>query len=249
MWGPFANITDIIVGLVLAVYFLNGMRKGLIRTLLGPISLIIACFIAFIYFHQTKNLIISLLISIIGPVIISITVIILLKFWNKFRKKESSLTKLSRLVGGCISLFWSGIIIALVLLFISIFPMTIGKLKTVQNNVITSNSYRAVFYLKKQLFPKVNIEIQKLIEVLDDPKKLKKIQQTQSYQDLMADKKFQELIDDQETIKQLKEKDMAKLFTNRKLLAIMKDPELLKKFLALHQEILSDEKDENVAGN
>jgi len=48
--------TDYIVLGALLLFFINGWRKGVLKTLLAPISMIIGCLGALLYYRQTHNI-------------------------------------------------------------------------------------------------------------------------------------------------------------------------------------------------
>jgi len=114
--------TDTIIAVCLILFFYRGWSKGFLRNLLGPVSLILSCILATIYFRETKNMIISLLMGIFGPFVLNILFSLSIAAWNQTVDGKKDLSEISRLLGAGISMLWGGIYLVLILTLISVAP-------------------------------------------------------------------------------------------------------------------------------
>ena len=69
---------DLVVLLLLLFYAYRGWRKGILRSLIGPVSLIICGLIGIIHYDLNKNMITSLSIAIGGTFVLTIILSIIL---------------------------------------------------------------------------------------------------------------------------------------------------------------------------
>ena len=117
-----SNVTDSVV-LALTLYFLyRGWSRGLLRTLVGPIALIVGCLGAFIYYAQTHNIIVAFIISIVAPLILNIFFSVALAVWRKNdQNRKPDLPGQPRLGAGLCAL-WGGINILLIIVLIALIP-------------------------------------------------------------------------------------------------------------------------------
>ena len=183
------STTDYIVFGLLLFYFFRGYSLGLLRTLLGPISLFLGTVASFIYYIKTSNVLISLVIGIVGPVAINILLSLILKFSKKISPDQKSFFSLRRLLAGLINASWYGAIIAITLVLLVIIPYPVKWFQRTQDDIVSSISYRVLY----QLFPKNMITAKKQIDMslklLHDPSVAEKIENTQEYRDFIDNKK------------------------------------------------------------
>jgi len=214
------------------------MRLGFLRTLLGPISLIIGTILAYLYYAKEGSLVFTLLISILAPFIINFLLIIILKAWNKALNKDKSLSLMSRLTAGTMSIIWSGIWITLTLTFLIIAPIELAWYKNLRKDVLESKTY---YLVDKVIGNKITGSARNLNQVTNifkDPQRLKKLSSTEEYRELISDKKIQALLSDNETLAQIENQEISKLISNSKIQDLMKDKEVLKKIFALHGKMM-----------
>jgi len=65
--------------IALLFFGLWGWLKGFLKSIIGPFSLLIGITFSIIYFAKTKNFVLSLGISIVGPIIINIIIGLLMR--------------------------------------------------------------------------------------------------------------------------------------------------------------------------
>ena len=117
------SITDSIV-VALTLYFLyRGWSRGLLRTLVGPIALLIGCLMAFIYYTQNHNIIMAFVISIVAPPILNIFFSLTLAVWHKMTKTENPVSPASRAWGAGLCALWGDVNILLIIILIALAPL------------------------------------------------------------------------------------------------------------------------------
>ena len=109
-------MTDIIVLSCSLLLIARGASRGFLRSLLGPVALLIATVASIIYYQVTKNALISLLIGLIGPIVVQMAFNLVLRSFGGLAKSEAKLTPPSRMVGAALTLIWGWIFIILLLL-------------------------------------------------------------------------------------------------------------------------------------
>ncbi len=239
-------ITDSIMLAALLYFFYRGWRKGALRTLLGPITLIAGFCAAFIYYQQTRNIPISLLICFLGPIALKIFISLMLKIWDKATDKKVPLSIFSRLFGSLFSILWSGSYIVLFIISIGLLPMRFGWLEKIQDDVAASKSYTIIDQFMKSWIPATSGDIKKLTAIFQNPDKLQQFQSTKEFKALMTDDNLKEIFSDKEIVEQLQNKDYGKLLTNPKIQSIFQNEQVLKKMFALNKKIMTERLDDKV---
>ena len=187
-------ITDSIMLAALLYFFYRGWRKGALRTLLGPITLIAGFCAAFIYYQQTRNIPISLLICFLGPIALKVFISLMLKIWDKATDKKVPLSIFSRLFGSLFNILWSGSYIVLFIISIGLLPMRFGWLEKIQDDVAASKSYTMINQFMEKKVPATSSNIKKLTAIFQNPDKLQQFQSTKEFKALMTDDNLKEMI-------------------------------------------------------
>jgi uncharacterized membrane protein required for colicin V production len=243
------NITDYITIGAFLYFFYSGWRKGFLKTLLGPVSLIAGCLIGYHYYEKTQNIAVGLAICIISPFIITILASIILKIWHKAVNSDIPPSMISRLSGSAFSILWGGGYLAMMLILIAVAPFRLGWFEKVQNDVLKSRSYALIIAQVGDKIPNEFLDIKKVVSVLQDPAKLERFASTEEFKALKADTLLKEISDDKEIAEQIRNKNYRELLSNPKMQAVFQDKELLKKIFALNQKIAETEEDsEDEAG-
>lgn len=233
-----SSITDSIV-LVLTLYFLyRGWSRGLLRTLVGPIALIVGCLGAFIYYAQTHNIIVAFIISIVAPLILNIFFSLTLAVWHKMTKTENPISPASRAFGAGLCALWGDINTLLIIVLIAMIPSNASWIESVRQDIFNSGTYSLVDQWTKHLVPKKSIDIRAVSQVLKDPNQMQRLQSSAEYKAVWEDKTVQKLLTDEEIMRDIQDKNFAKLMANPKMQAVMKDPELIKKILDMNVRMM-----------
>ena len=65
------TLTDFTI-LILSLFLLSrGSERGFMRSLMDPVSLIIATIVCILYYQATRDLIVTLLIGLLGPILLN----------------------------------------------------------------------------------------------------------------------------------------------------------------------------------
>jgi len=232
--------TDSIILIILCYFFYKGWRKGFLKTLLGPVALLIGCFMGFSHYHKTQDITTSLVISIISPFVITILASLVLKLWNKAVNNDDPLPLASRLMGSAFSILWGGGYLAMMVLLIGIMPVRFGWFEKVQDDVLASKSYALVNHWAGDKIPIASLDVKKITNVLQNPEALEQFESTEEFETLMGDDLLKELFADEETAEQIRTKNYSQLLANPKMQAVFQNPELLKKIFALNKKIMEE---------
>ena len=138
------TITDGALLLISLYSFWAGWQRGLFRALLGPLSLGIATAASYLYYVATKQMIISLLIGLIGPVVLNIVLSVVLSVWNKTVNQDQKLSSVSRTFGGIFNLVWADGLCLLVLIFLMVIPPLVPGIDKIQDDLNRSLTYSLV---------------------------------------------------------------------------------------------------------
>ena len=246
------NSVDFIVLGVLGFYFWRGWAKGLFRSLLGPVALVVCFVYSYIYFQRTNNFVVSLVICVLGPIFLNIIFIGLFAILKKAKKKtdEKDPDELrNRLFGGLINVLWIGFLLFLSLSFFAMIPIKVPGLENARKAVVESKSISFISgvmgdrmaFLRKDTEP-IDVEV--------DQSYLPKLQKTSEYAQLMGDERVKVLFEDSKTLEMIQNKDVMGLMSDPKVLEIMQDPELIQKFLKLNQKMVQiNQSQEEVKGH
>jgi len=233
-------MVDLIVLGIAAFLALRGWSKGLMRTIIGPLSLMIAIGGAIAYFNHTHNILYSTLITLFGPIVIAIILSIIVKIWSGTAGGNAPLAWPSRLTGSIFNLCWGGFFVGLFLVFLATLPLNIPGINNIKEKVATSHSYALVNRLFNNKIPYVR-DVQDLLETSQDSKRLKEIQKTPEFEAIYRDDKIQDMLSDEKTAEQIKNQDMMKLLANPKMRSLLQDEELMKKIMELHTALQKEE--------
>lgn len=237
--------TDTVIAVCLIFFFYRGWSKGFLRNLLGPVSLILSCILATIYFRETKNMIASLLMGIFGPFVLNILFSLSIAAWNQTVDGKKDLSEISRLLGAGISMLWGGIYLVLILTLISVAPGNSGWIKNLKDNVLQSRTYAIVNPWVKNFFPQGSLDLGKVTQLFQDPAYAQKIQSIPEYAQLMQDETIQDLLSDEELMEKLQNQDIGEMLTNPKTQALFQNQELLKKLMDLNVKMIGQNEEEN----
>ncbi len=233
-----SSMTDSIV-LALTFYFLyRGWSQGLLRTLIGPIALSLGCLMAVIHYSQNHNIIMAFGISIVAPMVLNLLLSFALTVWQKTANADQPVSPASRAWGAGLCALWGGINILLIIVLAALIPSNASWIENVRQDIFNSRTYSLVDQWTKHLVPKKSIDIRAVSQTLKDPGQIQRLQSSAEYKAVWDDKTIQTLLADEEAMRDIRDKNFAKLMTNPKMQALMKDPELVKKILDMNIKIM-----------
>ena len=129
------TLTDIAT-LFLSIFFLvRGASRGVINSLISPFSIIVTTILSIIYYQATKDIITSLAIGLIGPLILVLLLKFLLKTWAKATDRERP-GFLSSLTGAILTFIWGWVFIILTLILLAVLPPWGKTLTAVHDDVM-----------------------------------------------------------------------------------------------------------------
>lgn len=240
-----SSVTDSVV-LALTLYFLyRGWTQGLLRTLIGPIALILGCGIAAIYYARNHNIIMALAVSIVAPFVLNLLFSAALTVWHKTANADQPVSGASRAAGAGLRALWGDINLLLIIILTALIPINASWFERTRRDIFDSKTYSLVDQWTKHLLPRKSIDIRALSQILQNPDQLQNLQSSPEYQAVLDDKTVRELLADEEIMRDIREKNFAKLLANPKMQAMMKDPALVKKILDMN--IKSMEQNTNTA--
>lgn len=235
-----SSITDSVV-LALTLYFLyRGWSRGLLRTLIGPIALILGCVMAVIYYAQNHNIIMAFVISIVAPMILNLLFSLALTVWQKTVNADNPVSPVSRAWGAGLCVLWGGTNLLLIIVLITLVPSNAPWIENVRQDIFNSRAYSIVDQWTKHLIPGKSIDIRAVSQILKDPDQMQNLQSSEEYKAVWEDKTIRALLADEEIMRDIQDKNFAKLLTNPKMQALMKDPGLVKKILDMNVKIMQE---------
>ena len=193
---------------------------------------------AFIYYSQNHNIIIAFAISIIAPFILNVLLSLTLTVWGKITKSDKPLSTASRAWGAALRALWGGINLLMIIVLITLIPSNASWVENIRQNIFSSVTYSLIDQWTKHLVPQKSIDIRAISQVMKDPHRMQDLQSSPEYKAVWEDPAIQTLLTDEGTMKDIQDKNFARLMSNPKMQALMKDPALVKKILGMNAKIM-----------
>ncbi|MGE0268490.1 MAG: hypothetical protein AB7S78_08565 [Candidatus Omnitrophota bacterium] len=226
------NSIDIAVLVLFLYYFWRGWKKGLLGSVLGPISLILGCILSYAYFLKTQNVVISLAISLFSPIFLQGTVAILLKIWSIPTPKKNTLSLTSRLIGSAVSLAWSGGMIIVLILLIMVIPSGFPYAGKTRDVLSETKTYALINYYAHQN------------SLQNEPEKMERLVKTDEFKKVIEDDHFKEIMNDPDIQKYLKEKDIEGLMNDKhareKMAGMLNNRDLVMMLFEFQKKMIED---------
>lgn len=227
------TITDIITLSASALLIWRGFSRGFLRSLLGPLALLIATLMSITYYQVTQNTLVSLLIGLIGPIVLQILFNLSLRSWTAFTNPDAKLTPVSRAIGAVLTFLWGWVFIVMTLLLLDMVPPLVGAIEVMHKDMRRSLSYAVIRPLRHSIIPEAKQHPINATRALPAD--------NADVQALAQDPRFQNLMNDPEIQKAIEAKDFAKLLSNPKMMELtqqlMSDPEMMKKMLTAYSQM------------
>lgn len=234
------NAIDLSILILFTLFFILGYRKGLLRTLAGPIALIIGSFLAYYYYQQTGKMIVALILGIAAPFLLNLVISFLLKIWQKSNKDSGFSLSLNGLFGGVLNLTWCGALMILAIICVMLLPKSLSQISSLQENIRNSHTYTYLENITKKVDQSDQYSINKLATILNNPEKVKGVSKTEEYQELMEDENIRSMLQDEDLVTAIENKDYLRIMRHPKTQKIIQNKETVAKILALQKEILKD---------
>ncbi len=233
------TMTDKIILIAALILFWRGWNKGILRTIFGPIALIVCSVLSYFYYMFTRDMIAAAAIGIIAPIVLNILFSIMLNLLAT-GKEKNSIALFSRIGAALLNLIWGEFILVVVIMTILMIPLQLPYLNKAQKDIEGSTAYSLAKPTMDELLKTHNVQPidPTKIAAFSDPKKVEALEKSPEFQNLVSDPRIQELLNDPEIIEQVENRQIAQLMQNPKFIELTRDPELLKKFLALYSQML-----------
>jgi hypothetical protein len=233
-------ITDYVVLAAVLLFGFLGARKGVLKTILGPISLLITSLFAFIYYKTTDDLTVTLVIAILGPFVLKLLFSLIIAIFNKIANKKEKISVPGQLLGALISIIWSVTILVFSIYLATLIPLNNPLINKVQNDIFSSRTYALLNKLTGNKASSSAKKMSRLTDALKDPESLKKLEVSPEYLKLKQNEIFQELLKDEKTVKQLQEKNIAALMQNPKIQELLKNKEFINALFELNKSMINN---------
>jgi hypothetical protein len=233
-------ITDIIVIVLLIILAANGAYQGLLRSLVGPVSLILSLLTGILLYLSTKLFSAAFLCVVLGPFFYGWILVTLLKKWLN-PDDAPRLSMLSRVGGQVVNLAWGGLISLVTVAFLAFFPFNRFDLGGVSKDVRRSLTFRMIEPLfisgalsnNKPINPYgcitdlCSVNEESAEKLLADPNVLA----------IMSDPRIQKLQNDPETQKALETRDYRAILASPVVRELSQDPKFLIQVLKVYPKI------------
>jgi len=238
------TITDLVVLALFLIYFLLGWRKGIVRVLIGPASFAVCFVIAILNLDFNYNIVKSALILTLGTLVLSI-IINLFFYIGKFSMEKEQREYVfigSRILGSLLNLAWKGGVTLFLLLVLTFVPLNAFGLDKARGNMKNSVSYKFTQHFAYNNIKPVR-EITATLAILKDPTFMAELSKTHEYEAFFRSEKIQNFVNDKQIIKHIQDNNIFGLVTNPKLLDIINDDKLMKRFTKLTKRAYETKQD------
>lgn len=248
------TLTDGVVLILLLYYGLTGWRKGFLRSLLGPFSLLVCIYAAAAYFQKTHNIFLSFSISFFGPFVINFlgsAIIRLIRIAGGQGDRPAGL--LSRMLGASCNFLWGSAMITLMILLLSLSPVNFSQLAQLKADVSNSRTFAFLSGKLQTYLPGMVAQPQLPVQrsgprvspgpsesALADqqlPGSQFLVEEIPEAKAILEDERVKAMIADPEVAQLIKEKNYMQLLNNPKFTKILEDPQLVMKFLEIHRKM------------
>jgi hypothetical protein len=233
-------ITDIVVIVLLIIMAANGAYQGFLRSLVGPLALILSLMTSVLVYFNTKSFSTGFLIAVLGPFFYGWVIVTLLKKWlNAEEAPRLSIT--SRVGGQVVNVVWGSIVIFITIAFLAFFPFNRFDLPGVSKDVHRSFSFRLIkpiFTNKTKTYvpPTILTDCESGICSASD-KQMQTFADDPEVQAIANDPRMQNLLNDPAIQKAVENKDYRAILANPAVNELGKDPQFLIKVIKLYPKV------------
>ncbi len=226
-------MVDVVVLGIIAFFALVGLRKGFWQYLLELLITAAGLSMAWLYYQQKHQIFTALFVFIWAVLGLSA-----LKWFLQRARRKKALPNLKplrahRLLGAILGSIWGIFIAALLILTLGLLPLKAAFSGNIKEKIQNSHAY-AIF---QRVIPIKEISIVENISYIskiaeDKNAQLRLFEQTE-FQEAFRHESFKAVMEDPQTLKQLKDKDLRNLLANPKILKLLNDGEFIEKLVGL----------------
>ncbi len=213
--------TDTILLLCSGFLIWRGASRGFLGSVLGPLALIFATVVSVVYYILTKDILISLLIGFLGPLILAWIFRWLLRSWKQTTNPEGKLSLASRIGGAVLTWSWGMAMFIITLLLLAILPPINGPLQMMHKDIHQSKIYHLIKPLD--------------MAAVDNPSSEDNIQS------LSKDKRIQDIVNDPQIVEAIRHQNFVALMSNPKIVALTQDPAMIKKMTTVYRQLMQQQ--------
>ena len=124
------------------------------------------------------------------------------------------------------------------MILITLIPIKANLVLRIQDNIKHSKTYDLLNPFLSDELATSTLDFHKITEAFNDPEKLKQIQKTSEYKNIMNSDTFKNFLNYEITIRNLENKNYTQLVTDPNVHSVLADDDLLKQLYALQKEIM-----------
>lgn len=240
--------TDKILLALLVVFFLQGWRCGILRSLIGPFSFFACAFFAVLFFDLTNNIIVTSLIVLGGGFMLSMLLNCAIMI-GRFTINKEFLGKIflgSRILGGITNLVWQGMTTILIVVILTLIPTGVARVDKIQKDVMESKTYACFTRHIVPAVPALKDGLSSL-SLFKNPEKIQTMASAEEYQIFWEDQKVQELVNDPEIQELIDKKDIVHLAAHPKLRTLLANEDAMIKFTKFSKKVYKETVAQNQA--
>ncbi len=243
------TITDGVVLVLLLYFWITGWRKAFLRSLLGPVSLLLCLYTAWGYFLKTHNIFISVNISFFGPFVINFLGSALIRFideadvWGRIQLPGT------RWLGAFVNLLWGSVMAGIMVILIALSPSFLFPSAKIQSDVLHSKTFALLSHRLQRYLPPVNVRPVSPAQYAGPapggetalpsgaqslPAQPELIPEAQA---LLQDERVKALMSDPDVVDLIAEKNYMGLLENPNFRKILEDPQLIMKFMDVQKKM------------
>lgn len=236
------NVFDIFYICILFLSFWLGFIKGFFRSIIGPACLAFWSIIGILNYDLDNNIISAVSVTMIGSFICTAS-LQLLFFLGKLDVQQQHRNYViwpSRILGGIFNLGWNGILVASIAIVLSLMPENFLGMRAVQKSISESLSYKKFYTYIITPFPVIE-NMHLTFSLFQDRALLQKYKETPEYQAVFSDPKIIRIIKDPNMMKKIQSHDGFFLLNDPALKDVLKDGFLMMKISELTKYIYHNE--------
>lgn len=231
--------TDGIVIAILTIMGASGATRGFVRSLIGPAALLLSIGISWVWYQLTASYLISLLISIIAPFILSRIAEEILKLWTP-PDGRPRISLLDRIGGQMLALVFGGAVVLLSIALLGIIPLERWELGNANKDIKGSYTFSLVrpTLIKNGLLSDAPIKKDCPDNLCSmDEGQLASIADEKEIQAFLADPRIQKIMLDPEIQKAAAERNFLKILSHPVIKDLSSDPAFMARALKLFPKI------------
>jgi hypothetical protein len=234
------TFTDVAVIVFLVILAANGAYQGLLRSLVGPVSLLLSLATSVVVYFVTKSFSATFLTTVLSPLFYGWAIVVLIKkFLNPNESPELSMV--SRVMGQVVNLVWGSLLVFVAVAFLAFFPFDRFDLAGVSKDVRRSFTYRLVepVFLNK-LIAKATAPapLTCAADLCSAPEAdLQTLSNDPDIQTIMNDPRIQKMMDDPAAQKAIEAQDFSAILGNPAVQELTQDPQFIIKAIKAYPKI------------